>query len=243
MSVAAAPFAHALLRVPTPASWLRWAAAMPEVLLIDHANCEKKAASTALALMFAYAEDLELTAKMSRLAREELRHYEQVVKLIRTLDIEPRRLAPGRYAEGLRRLVAKSEPQREIDLMICGALIEARSCERFARLAAHLAARRDTGQDIRSDTRPDTRLSGALRALFESLHHAEARHYQLYLDLARRAAARAAAGAGPGLAREVLPFDARVEEFAALEATLIDSPDAVFRFHSGSPMESGSPTG
>ena len=56
------------------------------MLLIDHANCEKKAASTALALMFAYAEDLELAGKMSRLAREELRHYEQVAKLIKSAE-------------------------------------------------------------------------------------------------------------------------------------------------------------
>jgi tRNA-(ms[2]io[6]A)-hydroxylase len=235
MSAAAAPFAHALLRVPTPLSWLRRARASPDVLLIDHANCEKKAASTALALMFAYAEDLELGARMSRLAREELRHYEQVAKLIRTLDIVPRRLAPGRYAEGLRRLVAKAEPQREIDLMICGAFIEARSCERFARLAEHLAAPLDTRPDALLDSGPDGRPGGssaaALRSLFESLHAAEARHYRVYLDLARRAAARASLNPGPG----VLPFDARIEEFASLEATLIDSPDAMFRFHSGPP--------
>ena len=80
----AAAFAHPLLRAPTPAGWVGRRCALPEVLLIDHANCEKKAASTALALMFAYAEDLELTDKMSRLAREELRHYEQVAKLIRS---------------------------------------------------------------------------------------------------------------------------------------------------------------
>ncbi len=117
-------------------AWIAEACARPEVLLIDHANCEKKAASTALALMFAYAEDLELTDKMSRLAREELRHYEQVAKLIGALKIAPQRLAPGRYATQLRRLVASGEPQREVDLMICGAFIEARSCERFAALAA-----------------------------------------------------------------------------------------------------------
>ena len=73
---------------------------------------------------------------MSRLAREELRHYEQVAALIKSLGIEPRRLAPGRYAARLRRLVASAEPQREIDLMICGAFIEARSCERFSALGA-----------------------------------------------------------------------------------------------------------
>jgi tRNA-(ms[2]io[6]A)-hydroxylase len=174
------------------------------VLLIDHANCEKKAASTALSLMFAYAEDLELTGKMSRLAREELRHYEQVTKLLKTLAVVPRRLAPGRYAERLRRLVAKSEPQRQVDLMICGALIEARSCERFAALAQALG--------------------GPIGALFQGLHNAEARHYRIYLDLARRAAHRAGIG-----------FHPRVEEFAALESELITSHDDVFRFHSGTP--------
>ena len=205
MTQGTAPFTHPLLRVATPAGWIDEACASPEVLLIDHANCEKKAASTALALMFAYAEDLELTDKMSRLAREELRHYEQVAKLIRQQGITPQRLAPGRYAERMRRLVAKTEPQREVDLMICGAFIEARSCERFAALAQAIAA--------------------PLRDLFQGLHNAEARHYRVYLDLARRAAKRAGAA-----------FDARIEQFAVLEAELVTQPDPVFRFHSGPPQ-------
>jgi tRNA-(ms[2]io[6]A)-hydroxylase len=200
----AAPLTHALLRVPTPAAWVTEACANPELLLIDHANCEKKAASTALALMFAYAEDLPLADKMSRLAREELRHYEQVAKLIGTLKILPRRLAPGRYAERLRRLVARGEPQRELDLMICGAFIESRSCERFAALAPAIGE--------------------PLSGLFEGLHDAEARHYKVYLDLARRAAERAG-----------LEWQTRVDAFAALEAELISSPDPLFRFHSGPP--------
>src|ERR1700727_1260174 len=166
----AAAFAHPLLRAATPAAWIAAACALPGVLLIDHANCEKKAASTALALMFAYAEDLELTDKMSRLAREELRHYEQVAKMIGALKITPQRLAPGRYATQLRRLVASSEPRREVDLMICGAIIEARSSERFAALQAAIGAPLDD--------------------LFGGLHEAESRHYQLYLGLGARAAAR-----------------------------------------------------
>ena len=96
MNSSAAVSAHPLLRVPTPASWVAQACVLSDVLLIDHANCEKKAASTALSLMFAYAEDLDLAAKMSRLAREELRHYEQVAKMMSALKIVPRRLAPGR---------------------------------------------------------------------------------------------------------------------------------------------------
>ncbi len=192
------------LRAATPAGWLDEACRSVDVLAIDHANCEKKAASTALALMFAYAEDLYLTQRMSRLAREELKHYEQVAKLMRTLAIQPRRLAPGRYAQALRGLVARVEPQREVDLMICGALIEARSCERFAALAP--------------------RIGGALGELFAGLHAAEARHHELYLDLARRAARRAG-----------VPLDARLALFASREAELVTAPDPQFRFHSGVP--------
>ena len=159
-----------LLGAATPMSWVEQACANPELLLVDHANCEKKAASTALSLMFAYAEDLYLTDRLSRLAREELRHYEQVAKLMRSLKVVPQRLAPGRYAQELRRAVSRSEPQRELDLMICGAFIEARSCERFALLAPVAPA--------------------PLGRLFETLHAAEARHQGLYLDLAERAAQR-----------------------------------------------------
>jgi tRNA-(ms[2]io[6]A)-hydroxylase len=159
-----------LLSSPTPAAWVEAACTMREVLLLDHANCEKKAASTALALMFAYAENLEMADQLSRLAREELRHYEQVAKLIKALGVPPRRLAPGRYAERLRRLVAREEPAREMDLMICGAFIEARSCERFAVLTPAVGA--------------------PLAGLFRGLHEAESRHGRTYLGLARAAAAR-----------------------------------------------------
>jgi tRNA 2-(methylsulfanyl)-N6-isopentenyladenosine37 hydroxylase len=203
------PFDHPLLRVPTPDPWVQRAAQCRELLLIDHANCEKKAASTALALMFAYAEDLELAERMSRLAREELRHFEQVVRLIRTLEIVPQRLAPGRYAQRMRQLVASDEPQREIDLMICGACIEARSCERFLALAAALGP--------------------PLGDLFAALHAAEARHFKVYIDLARRAAAR------QGATYEGAALDARIAAFTTLEAQLITEPDEQFRFHSGPP--------
>jgi tRNA 2-(methylsulfanyl)-N6-isopentenyladenosine37 hydroxylase len=200
-------FAHPLLRAATPDAWVAQACALPQVLLIDHANCEKKAASTALSLMFAYAEDLDLSDKMSRLAREELRHYEQVARLIAALKITPQRLAPGRYAARLRSLVAGGEPQREVDLMVCGAFIEARSAERFAVLGHAIDA--------------------PAAELFRGLHAAEARHYELYLGLAARAAARAD-----------IALDGRIAAFAALEAQLITEPDPLFRFHSGPPRDS-----
>jgi tRNA-(ms[2]io[6]A)-hydroxylase len=202
--ISAQKLEHPLLQAATPAAWVEEARAHPDILLIDHANCEKKAASTALALMFAYAEDLELTEKMSRLAREELRHYEQVAKLMNALEVVPQRLEPGRYAGRLRRLVSTAEPKREVDLMICGAFIEARSCERFAMLGGSIG--------------------GALAALFKGLHEAEARHYELYLGLAKRAASRAE-----------VDLEARIAVFASLEAQLITEADPLFRFHSGPP--------
>jgi tRNA-(ms[2]io[6]A)-hydroxylase len=171
MSLSAGEFRHPLLLAATPPEWVAAACANRDTLLIDHANCEKKAASTALALMFAYAEDLNLTDQLSRLAREELRHYEQVAKLMQSINVTPLRLAPGRYADRLRRLVAREEPRREIDLMVCGAFIEARSCERFAVLAPAIGA--------------------PLAELFEGLHNAEARHFKTYLNLAQRAALKA----------------------------------------------------
>jgi tRNA 2-(methylsulfanyl)-N6-isopentenyladenosine37 hydroxylase len=166
MSVAAAE----ILLVATAPAWLARALQEREVLLIDHASCEKKAASTALALMFTYAENLPLADSLSRLAREELRHYEQVAELMRHLHVTPRRLSPSRYAEGLRRAMRKAEPQREIDLMIGGALIEARSCERFAALARVCDA--------------------PLADFYRILHTAEARHCDLYLGLAGESAER-----------------------------------------------------
>ena len=193
-----------LLLAPTPPSWFEAATAHQHELLLDHANCEKKAASTALALMFAYAEDFELSRQLSRLAREELRHFEQVQKHLMALGLTYRRLKPSRYAEGLRSAVATTEPGRRLDLLLCGALIEARSCERFAGLAPRM---------------PDP-----VGAFYRGLQESEARHFGLYLQLARRhAGARG------------LDLDARLARLAEVEADLATAPDPQFRFHSGAP--------
>ena len=156
----------AFLPCETPDSWVR-EALQPQhmaTLLIDHANCEKKAAATALSLMHRYVEQSRLLDKMSRLAREELRHFEQVLKLMRSLDIVYVPLGASRYAQGLHKGVRKQEPGRLVDTLIVGALIEARSCERFARLAPSL--------------------NPELKAFYESLLKSEARHFSDYLTLA-----------------------------------------------------------
>ena len=112
-----------ILLSATPGEWFDLATERWQDLLLDHASCEKKAASTALSLMFAYAEDFDLSARMSRLAREELRHFELVQRKLKEMGVDYRRLSPSRYAEGLRRHLRCDEPGRRRDLLLCGALI------------------------------------------------------------------------------------------------------------------------
>lgn len=169
------------LRVATPSEWLERAGTHWRELLVDHANCEKKAASTALSLMFTYAEDPELTARLSRLAREELRHFEQVQRLMVSLDVPFQRLSPARYAEGLRRAACPEEPARRVDLLICGGLIEARSCERFAALAP--------------------RLPEPLDRFYRTLSEAEVRHFSVYFRLGESAARAGAMDFGERVAQ------------------------------------------
>jgi len=152
----------------TPAAWLDAAVADLEILLLDHAHCERKAATNALALMHRYPDDPQLLDKLSRLAREELRHFEQVLKVMRARGLRYRRFAPARYGAALHALVRDHEPAKRIDTLVLGAFIEARSCERFMRLAPRLPAE--------------------LGEFYRGLCAAESRHYGDYLMLAARGA-------------------------------------------------------
>src|SRR6056300_1574671 len=82
----------------TPLAWVEAALENQKLLLIDHANCEKKAAATAMNLMYRYVDRTELLQKMSQLAREELLHFEQVVKIMQDKGIKYDHLGPSRYA-------------------------------------------------------------------------------------------------------------------------------------------------
>lgn len=122
----------------TPLEWCERAVQDVGTLLVDHAHCEKKAASTAIAMLFRYPQHEELVHMLSRIAREELRHFEQVLAILRRRNIPYQNLKPARYAEGLLAGVATFEPKRLVDLLIVSAFIEARSCERFAALCPFL---------------------------------------------------------------------------------------------------------
>lgn len=159
---------QAFLPCATPDRWIENALENQSLMLIDHANCEKKAASTALSLINRYTFNFELLNKMSRLAREEMRHFEQVIALMKRRKIPYEHVSASRYAAGLRDLVRRDDPAKLIDVLIIGAFIEARSCERFALLAPHLDAELET--------------------FYLSLLKSEARHYQDYLTLAKTVA-------------------------------------------------------
>lgn len=139
------------------------------LILVDHAHCEKKAASSALNLLFRYPDRSLLVHRMSRLAREELRHFEQVLKLMEKRGVAFRHLTPSRYADGLRKHMRTHEPVRLVDTLIVGAFIEARSCERFQALAPALQDRE-------------------IADFYIGLCESESRHFRHYLELAEQAA-------------------------------------------------------
>ncbi|GLR69474.1 tRNA isopentenyl-2-thiomethyl-A-37 hydroxylase MiaE [Agaribacter marinus] len=240
---------NAFLLCETPSAWIEEAKKSENLptLLLDHLVCELKAAQSAMFLIRRYAVDADsakallewlkpyedftyrhignwrdlekrklnksmivksgsrygqdLVDKMVMLIREELHHFYQVLEMMETYGIEYENINSSRYAKGLLRHVKTHEPDALIDKLICGAYIEARSCERFAKIAPHL------GKELGD--------------FYVSLLRSEARHYQDYLELAQ----------------SISPFDIadKVENFGKVEADLISSPDADFKFHSGIP--------
>jgi tRNA-(ms[2]io[6]A)-hydroxylase len=238
---------HQFLHCATPNSWIQHAVANVDSLLIDHANCELKAAQTALALLkryalskaqsaelmqliapyedfvyrkkalklgreknsmaIKYAEDQtefeqDMILKMLRLIKEELHHFDQVLGFIEKKKLSYSHMPAGRYARELMKSVRHYEPEALIDKLIIGAIIEARSCERFAKLAPHL--------------------EDPLQKFYDSLLRSEARHYQDYLNLAQQVSSE--------------PIDERIRSFLEIEQQLILSQDPYFCFHSGTPV-------
>lgn len=156
-----------MLRLSSESSqaWLRRALSDMDTILLDHAHCEKKAASTALGLIFRYQDEASLMLPLSALAREELEHFERVIHILRARGQEFERLEPSPYAGALLKICRTPRMERLVDTLICCAFIEARSCERMKLLAENLE-------------------DPTLARLYRSLLASEARHHQCYLDLA-----------------------------------------------------------
>ncbi|MBV1858146.1 MAG: tRNA-(ms[2]io[6]A)-hydroxylase [Nannocystaceae bacterium] len=189
----------------TAPQWAPWAVEHMDEILLDHAHCEKKAASTAMNLIFRYQDKLPLMVPLSRLAREELAHFELVLGHLQQRGIVFARQQPSTYASELMKVVRPQEPLRLLDTLLCCAMIEARSCERMQLLAEALVDR-------------DTELS----VLYQGLLASEARHHASYVELIRELGL-----AGPQA------LDKRLAEIAQHEASVIARAPAQARMHAG----------
>jgi len=183
----------------------RWLAQVDDHLdevLIDHAHCERKAASTAMNLMNAYTDNRPLCVEMTRIVQEELEHFHMVMEVLDRRGIMFRRLASGHYGRELNRLVRPSEPDRAVDRLLVASLIEARSCERFRLLADHVTSR-------------DPGLAEFYAGLFES----EARHHTTYVKLAEQFAERES-------------VSDRLNQLSGQEAAILAKGSSLARMHS-----------
>lgn len=195
----------------TPQAWLDEALNNLELLMQDHANCEKKAAGTAMNLMFRYSFFTDLQVKLAQLVREEMLHYEQVLELMTKRGQAWQALSAGRYAAILRKEIRTYEPEALIDVLIIGAFVEARSCERFYALAALV----------------DEELGRYYRYLLKS----ESRHFEDYLALALQMAQKSK------MKDPEEDIQQRIAHIREVEKQLILSIDDTFRFHSGVPAK------
>ncbi len=159
---------HAMLHLHSTSSerWLTQVDQNLNAVLIDHAHCEQKAASTAMHLMFEYVENEDLCQQMTEIVTEELEHFHLVLALLKQRDIRFYKMKPGTYGRKLKELCRRQEPHKAVDRLLIAALIEARSCERFVLLRDHLK---------------DSQLSNFYGSLYES----EARHHATYVRLAK----------------------------------------------------------
>ncbi len=186
----------------TRPEWIGEALSDLPAVLLDHAHCEKKAASTAVSFIFRYPEFVHMIRPLSELAREELRHFEQVLTFMDRRNVEFVRQVPSTYAKRLMKHCRNDEPERMLDLMICASLIEARSCERMRILSEALVDR-------------DPKLAQFYRGLLAC----EARHHQIYLDLLQ-----------PVFEKTIIAE--RLAHLSQKEQEVVDVPGELPRMHS-----------
>lgn len=154
------------LHCRTPKEWIDAALQYPETILIDHAANELKAAQSAMTLMSKNPHKLDILDKMSKLAREELLHFEQVMKILKKRGIKYQALKASLYAGKMAKFIRNTNDGILVDSLIIGSIIEARSCERFHALAPYL--------------------DEELEKFYISLLKSEARHFKDYLGLAQK---------------------------------------------------------
>ncbi len=157
------------LKLPSDPRWVNIAEKNIREILVDHAFCEQKAASTAISLIVTYPELSELVTEMSALAREEMSHFEMVHKRILERGYTLGRERKDEYVNKVTGFFPKTNDRNErlVHRLLVAALIEARSCERFKLLSENIK-----DQD--------------LAKFYAQLMASEAGHYTLFIKLARK---------------------------------------------------------
>lgn len=155
------------LKCETNKEWIEVAALNLESIMVDHAHCERKAASNGMSMILRYPERTELVKEMMDLVDEEMSHFRSVFNELQSRGITLTRDTGDRYAQLLSDHIRKQEPHKLLDLLLVDALIEARSCERFLLLS-------------KSGLVPDD-----LRKVYHDLFVSEAGHYRTFTDIAR----------------------------------------------------------
>lgn len=184
------------LATPTDEAWIESAIGDVGKLLCDHAHCEMKAASNAMSLAVRHGDRPSLVNALLLIAEEELRHFRRVHELLVARGIPLGNPPIDPYAAALRTASTRNgkSPSVVVDRLLVGALIEARSCERFRILA---------------ERAPDDEL----RALYRELLASEAGHYRTFVDLA------ISEGARDGV--DEATVRARLRTFADLEGAIV----------------------
>jgi len=154
------------LRIASSAEWLEAVLGDFDAFLVDHAACERKASSTALALVSHYPDRSLLVREMILLAREELEHFHQMVWLLQSQSLVLRRDEKDLYVQGLRREIRNGPDSYFLDRLLVSGIVEARGCERFGRVSEALSP-------------------GPLKDFYQEITRSESRHHMLFDRLAR----------------------------------------------------------
>ena len=179
------------LKLPTDPRWVDIVEKNINEILTDHAYCEMKAASYAMSLIMKYPNNSEIVDQMTELSREEMKHFQMVHNLIKERGLKLGKEKKDFYVHDLMKFIKRggSEEMVLVDRLLIAAMIEARSCERFLTLSENIK---------------DKELS----KFYYDLMASEARHYTLFLKLAKKYGTR-------------VDVDARWKEFLAEEAKII----------------------
>jgi tRNA-(ms[2]io[6]A)-hydroxylase len=155
------------LRYATPTAWTDAVMADFDSFLLDHATAEKKASGMAISMLSHYPDRTELVTAMADLAIEELTHYREVLKWIHQRGLTTAADQKDPYVVAFRQSLRQGREVYFLDRLLLASIIEARGAERFALVANALEP-------------------GPLKKFYQSIARSEARHYELFLDLAKK---------------------------------------------------------